>query len=162
MALPDPPTAIFVANDMMAIGCYDALKERGLRIPEDVSVVGYDDREIAQFMRPPLTTVVLPHYEMGIQAAAALIDGQLRPEGRQPQIKVECPLVERSSVGPPAPERARDGRGRSAVEDVAAEGADARTAVEPAGVGAGGVEEERPFGDVGCAAQHGLGDLEGT
>jgi LacI family transcriptional regulator len=102
MDLPDPPTAIFVANDMMAVGCYDALKERGLRIPEDVSVVGYDDREIAQFMRPPLTTVVLPHHEMGLQAAATLIDGHIRPEGRQPQVKVECALVPRESVGPPA------------------------------------------------------------
>lgn len=101
MDLPDPPTAIFLANDMMAVGAYDALKERGLRIPDDVSVVGYDDREIAQFMRPALTTVVLPHYEMGLQAAEALIDGQLRPEGRQPQIKVECPLVDRDSVAPP-------------------------------------------------------------
>jgi LacI family transcriptional regulator len=101
LGLAEPPTAIFVANDMMAVGCYDALKERGLRIPDDVSVVGYDDREIAQFMRPPLTTVVLPHHEMGLQAAEALIDGQVRPEGRQPQIKVECPLVERESVAPP-------------------------------------------------------------
>jgi LacI family transcriptional regulator len=101
MSLPDPPTAIFLANDMMAVGAYDALKERGLRIPEDVSVVGYDDREIAQFMRPPLTTVVLPHFEMGIQAAEVLVDGQLRPEGRQPQVKVDCPLVERASVAPP-------------------------------------------------------------
>jgi LacI family transcriptional regulator len=105
MALPRPPTAIFCANDLMALGCYEALKEAGLRIPADVSVVGYDDREIAQFMRPPLTTVVLPHYEMGLQAAATLIDGQIRPEGRQPQIKVECTLVERKSVCPPAPER---------------------------------------------------------
>jgi LacI family transcriptional regulator len=103
MDLPDPPTAIFLSNDMMAVGAYDALKERGLRIPEDVSVVGYDDREIAQFMRPALTTVVLPHFEMGLQAAEALIDGQLRPEGRQPQIKVECPLVDRDSVAPPRP-----------------------------------------------------------
>ena len=101
MALDDPPTAIFVANDMMAIGCYDALKELRLRIPDDVSVVGYDDREIAQFLRPPLTTVVLPHYEMGIEAASALIEGRLRGEGPPPQIKVECPLVERSSVAPP-------------------------------------------------------------
>ena len=101
MELEEPPTAIFVANDMMAVGCYDALKERGLRIPEDVSVVGYDDREIAQFMRPPLTTLVLPHYEMGLQAAEALIDGPIRAEGRQLQIKVECPLVPRKSVGPP-------------------------------------------------------------
>ena len=100
MDLPDPPTAIFVANDMMAVGCYDALKERGLRIPQDVSVVGYDDREIAQFMRPALTTVVLPQYEMGIQAAETLIDGQIRAKGRQPQIKVECTLVDRDSVAP--------------------------------------------------------------
>jgi LacI family transcriptional regulator len=101
MALADPPTAIFVANDMMAVGCYDALKELGLAIPSDVSVVGYDDREIAQFTRPPLTTMVLPHREMGVQAAATLIDGGLDGGGRQPQIKVECPLVERDSVGPP-------------------------------------------------------------
>jgi LacI family transcriptional regulator len=101
LELAEPPTAIFVANDMMALGVYEALKERGLRIPEDVSVVGYDDREIAQFMRPPLTTVVLPHHEMGLQAASALIDGQVRSEGRQPQIKVECPLVDRDSVAAP-------------------------------------------------------------
>lgn len=103
MALPDPPTAIFAASDMMALGVYDALRELGLRIPQDVSVVGYDDREIAQFMRPALTTVVLPHVEMGLQAAEALIDGPVRTEGRQPQIKVECPLVARDSVAPPRP-----------------------------------------------------------
>lgn len=101
MALPDPPTAIFVASDMMAVGAYDALKELGLRIPEDVSIVGYDDREIAQFMRPPLTTVTLPHVEMGRQAAEVLTEG-LRPGGAQPQIKVECTLVERLSVAAPA------------------------------------------------------------
>lgn len=101
MDLPDPPTAIFVASDMMAVGAYDALKERGLRIPEDVSVIGYDDREIAQFMRPPLSTVILPHFEMGLVAAETVIDGQIRAEGRQPQVKVECTLVPRASVGPP-------------------------------------------------------------
>lgn len=101
LALPEPPTAIFAASDMMALGVYDALKEAGLRIPEDVSVVGYDDREIARFMRPGLTTVVLPHTAMGQQAAEALIDGQTLPGPRQPQIKVECPLVERDSVAPP-------------------------------------------------------------
>jgi LacI family transcriptional regulator len=101
--LADPPTAIFLSNDMMAVGAYDALKERGLRIPEDVSVVGYDDREIARFMRPPLTTVMLPHHAMGLEAAEAMIDGQIRREGRQPQIKVECPLLDRASVAPPRP-----------------------------------------------------------
>ena len=97
--LPDPPTAIFAASDMMALGVYDALKERGLRIPADVSVVGYDDREIARFMRPPLTTVVLPHTAMGHQAVEALLDGQTLPGPRQPQGRTPArrPQVRRSA-----------------------------------------------------------------
>ncbi len=100
MALADPPTAIFCANDLMAIGCLEALKERGLAVPQDVAVIGFDDREIAQFTRPTLTTLVLPHYEMGETAAEYLIDhlGGLPP--LPAQMKVECLLVERASVGP--------------------------------------------------------------
>jgi LacI family transcriptional regulator len=98
MSLPEPPDAIFCANDMMAVGCYEALKEKGLRIPEDVSVIGFDDREIAQFMRPPLTTLILPQYEMGAIAAELLIDMSGGLERRHNQIKVECELVERKSV----------------------------------------------------------------
>jgi LacI family transcriptional regulator len=100
MRLKNPPTAIFCSNDLMAIGCLEALKEMGKRIPEDVAVVGYDDREIAQFTRPPLTTILLPHFEMGTRAAEFIINNPGPRKGRQPQIKVECPLVERSSVGP--------------------------------------------------------------
>jgi LacI family transcriptional regulator len=100
MALKEPPTAIFCSNDLMALGCYEALKELGKRIPEDVAVVGYDDREVAQFARPPLTTILLPHFEMGARAAEFIINNSGPRKGRQPQIKVECPLVERSSVGP--------------------------------------------------------------
>lgn len=98
MALSEPPDGIFCANDMMAVGCYDALKELGLRIPEDVSVVGFDDREIAQFMRPPLTTLVLPHYEMGALASEMLLDIAGGLNSTLDQIKVECPLVSRGSV----------------------------------------------------------------
>lgn len=98
MKLDRPPTAIFCANDLMALGCFEALKELGLRIPEDVAVVGYDDREIAQFMRPALTTMLLPHFEMGTLAAEYLVDHAGRPEKRPAQLKVECPLVERASV----------------------------------------------------------------
>jgi LacI family transcriptional regulator len=100
MNLAAPPTAIFCSNDLMALGSYDALKERGLRIPTDISVVGYDDREIAQFMRPPLTTILLPHFEMGTLAVETVVDLANRPAGRQPQVKVECPIVERGSVAP--------------------------------------------------------------
>jgi LacI family transcriptional regulator len=62
MRLNAPPTAIFCANDLMAVGCYEALRELGLRIPDDVAVMGYDDREIAEHLHPPLTTVLLPHF----------------------------------------------------------------------------------------------------
>ena len=107
MRLKNPPTAIFCANDLMALGCYDALKELGHAIPGDVSVVGYDDREVAQFSRPPLTTVLLPHFEMGTRAAECLIDRASLANGKPAQIKVECPLVERRSVGPPRAEPLR-------------------------------------------------------
>lgn len=100
MNLADPPTAIFCSNDMMALGCFEALKELGLRIPDDVAVVGYDDREVAQFTHPPLTTVLLPHFEMGALAAEYIIDQAIHPLDLPAQLKVECRLVERMSVGP--------------------------------------------------------------
>ena len=74
MALDQPPTAIFCANDLMAVGAYEALREAGLRIPDDIAVMGYDDRAIAEHLHPPLTTVLLPHFEMGALAAELLID----------------------------------------------------------------------------------------
>ena len=89
----------------MALGCYEALKELGVRIPQDVAVIGYDDREIAQFTRPPLTTILLPHFEMGALAAEYIINSSAPMKGHQPQIKLECPLIERFSVGPVLPEQ---------------------------------------------------------
>jgi LacI family transcriptional regulator len=100
MALNNPPTAIFCANDLMAVGCLEALKEMSLAIPQDVAVIGFDDREIAQYTRPPLTTLTLPHFEMGANAAEILIDRAARPSTRPAQLKIECALVERASVGP--------------------------------------------------------------
>lgn len=97
LALAEPPTAIFCQNDRMAIGCYEALKERGLRIPEDVSVIGYDDEEISRHLHPRLTTMVLPHRAMGQWAIEQLDAGRPRRE-RYPLSKLECELVERDSV----------------------------------------------------------------
>lgn len=96
--LDDPPTALFCANDWMAMGAYDIIKERGLRIPADVSVVGFDNRvEIAAHMRPGLSTVALPYYEMGAAAVEYLLDGR----GRQAEHRrLSCPLIARGSVAP--------------------------------------------------------------
>ncbi|MBI1171953.1 LacI family DNA-binding transcriptional regulator [bacterium] len=97
MRLADPPTAIFCGNDLMALGCYDALRELGLSIPGDVAVIGYDSREIAQYVHPPLTTVLLPHFEMGVEAAECLID-LINGTPAPMRIKVQGQLVERNSV----------------------------------------------------------------
>src|SRR5690606_32193399 len=64
-----PPTAIFCGNDRMAIGCYEALKQLGLSIPGDVSVVGFDDEDLASHIMPKLTTLKFPRREMGAWAA---------------------------------------------------------------------------------------------
>ena len=99
MALKNPPTAIFCASDPMAVGCYEALRDLSKRIPEDVSVMGYDDQWVARHLSPPLTTVMLPHEEMGRWAIEYLIDRIFSPDFKAvSQVKLECPLVERASV----------------------------------------------------------------
>lgn len=102
LALKDPPTAIFCQNDRTAVGCYDALREAGLAIPGDVSIVGYDDEEISRHLRPKLTTCVLPHRVMGSWAVEHLQQPhrQTRERQRYPITKIECSLVPRESVGP--------------------------------------------------------------
>lgn len=98
MKLSNPPTAIFCANDELAIGALEAIKELGLRVPEDVSLVGYDDRQEAIHKRPPLTTVALPFYEMG-KLALNLLLSEIRGEKVEAGIHhVQCPLIERSSA----------------------------------------------------------------
>ena len=97
--LDDPPTALFCANDRMAMGAYDAAKERGLRVPHDLAVVGFDNQElIAAYLRPPLTTVALPFEEMGVRGVellARLAEGE---PVDSPHLVLDCPLVERASV----------------------------------------------------------------
>lgn len=103
MALDMPPDAIFCANDMMALGCYDALRHLGRSIPDDVAVIGFDDREIAQFMHPPLSTLVLPQYEMGRTAAELLLDAEEALEAAPTRIKVACDLIVRESTASAQP-----------------------------------------------------------
>jgi LacI family transcriptional regulator len=73
-ALPDPPTAIFAANDSLAFRAIEVLRTEGCRIPEDVAVVGFDDIPLAQEMIPPLTTMRIPLAEIGQRAAARLLE----------------------------------------------------------------------------------------
>lgn len=98
LSLKDRPTAIFCQNDRMAIGCYEALKETGLRIPEDMSVVGYDDEEISRHLVPQLTTVVLPHRQMGSWAAEQLTSTKKDTKALPEQKQIECTLTARASV----------------------------------------------------------------
>lgn len=99
LGLDRTPTAIFCQNDRMAIGCYEALKECGRRVPQDMSVVGYDDDEIARHLFPPLTTLVLPHRAMGRWAVEQILNPA--GVGPHPVSRLECELVERQSVAPP-------------------------------------------------------------
>ncbi len=104
-ALRDRPTGVFVFNDRMAIGVYRAARHAGLAIPDDLSVVGFDDQElVAAELDPGLTTMALPHEAMGRWAAERLIQLIKNPGPRdaQHQGRLEpCPVVVRGSVGPP-------------------------------------------------------------
>ncbi|PWJ21406.1 LacI family DNA-binding transcriptional regulator [Jannaschia seohaensis] len=87
------PDAIFCANDLMAVGCYEALKELGERPGETVAIMGYDDQEIAQHLSPPLSTVLLPHREMGQWCVERLLSVDAAPVAE----RMACPLVLRQS-----------------------------------------------------------------
>ncbi|WP_454086052.1 LacI family DNA-binding transcriptional regulator [Georgenia sp. Marseille-Q6866] len=98
-----PPSAIFAFNDQMAIGVYRAAAARGVRIPQDLSVIGFDDLYVVSSeLTPGLTTMALPHREMGRLAALALIAER---DGAEPagEMLVPCPVVRRGSVGPASP-----------------------------------------------------------
>jgi DNA-binding LacI/PurR family transcriptional regulator len=73
LALPTPPSAVFVASDVVALGAMAAVRERGMRIPQDVALVGFDDIFLAAYVSPPLTTVRLPAYGLGWAAGDMLI-----------------------------------------------------------------------------------------
>ena len=103
-----PPTAIFCANDLMALGAMEAASELGLCVPEDLSVMGYDDQELARYTHPPLSTLVLPNYEMGRRATDLLIDLAVHNKPIRPMtIKIDGPLIERASVGPVKSKKAK-------------------------------------------------------
>lgn len=93
------PDAVFCANDLMAIGAIDALREAGLAVPDDVAVAGFDDVDAATIVHPPLTTVVNPAYDIGVNAGRLLLS-RLSGEydGQRRRVGLPCPLVVRASA----------------------------------------------------------------
>lgn len=97
LELPDPPTAIFAMNDFMACAVIAAGRKYGLKIPDDLSVVGFDNRSCSAFSTPSITTLGIPLYEIGIAAASSflnLIDGKEIPHKQL----LDCKLIQRDSV----------------------------------------------------------------
>lgn len=111
--LTDPPDAVFAANDLMALGALKEIRQRGLSVPEDIGLVGYDDIPMVEHASTPLTTLAMPRYELG-GAAADLLLGQINTEGGSGFVRrmFSCRLIVRqSSLGslsrPGAPVRRR-------------------------------------------------------
>lgn len=102
LALPKPPTAIFCYNDMTALGALRAASSRNLRVPEDVSIAGFDDLFVASYTTPPLTTVRQPKKEMGRRAMSILLE---LLAGEQPESLITLPgeLIVRGSTAAPRP-----------------------------------------------------------
>lgn len=95
-------TAIVAANDLFALGCYDVLAERGLRCPGDISIVGFNGMPFIDKLSPPLTTVQVPHYEIGTEAARLLLD-RLHGVAADKSVLLPLTLTVRASTAPPRP-----------------------------------------------------------
>ena len=101
-ALDQPPTAICCFCDRIAMGVYEAAKETGLKIPRDLSVIGFDNESYSGDMLPPLTTMELPHADMARYAVEKLAEMIAAPRARHDnhKVKLECEMIVRQSVAP--------------------------------------------------------------
>jgi len=95
-------TAIAAANDLLALGCYDVFAERSIECPREVSVVGFNDMPFADRFQPPLTTIHIPHYEMGAAAGELMLELLQDGDPATQQVRLEPTLVVRASTAPPA------------------------------------------------------------
>jgi LacI family transcriptional regulator len=101
LALDDRPTAVFAASDQMAMGVYEAARQRGLRVPQDLSVVGFDDLPQAGWSSPPLTTVRQPLSEMGMLAVRTVLRLMNGEQLESPKVELATEVVVRDSTAPP-------------------------------------------------------------
>ncbi|HXZ69400.1 MAG TPA: substrate-binding domain-containing protein, partial [Streptosporangiaceae bacterium] len=96
-------TAVAAANDMLAVGCYTALDESSLQCPDDISVIGFNDMPFIDRLRPPLTTIRFPHYQLGTEAAQLLLERIGGQAGPVRVIYLAPELVIRGSTAPCRP-----------------------------------------------------------
>lgn len=98
LSLPEPPTAVFCHSDVMALGALSYAKRHGLRVPQDLSIIGFDNISLSEFCDPPLSTVAQPRYDIGREAMLLLLDqlhGQSVSSGSR---LLDCELIVRGST----------------------------------------------------------------
>ena len=101
LGMPSPPTAVFVRNDVLALGALQEVKRAGLRVPDDISIVGHDDLPLARFADPQLTTVRLSCFELGKRSVEMVFSLLAQPNAMLPPQTVDCTsLVMRETAGP--------------------------------------------------------------
>ncbi|MEX5852324.1 ribose operon transcriptional repressor RbsR [Providencia huaxiensis] len=98
LELSTPPQAIFAGNDAMAVGAYQAIFQKGIKVPDDISIIGYDDIDLSPYMIPPLTTIHQPKDKLGKQAVDQLIYRMDNPEADASVLVLTPELIERQSV----------------------------------------------------------------
>jgi LacI family transcriptional regulator len=97
LALTDPPTALFTADNVMTVGALDAVQQNGLRIPDDISFVAYDDMDWMTFLTPSISAVAQPVYEMGQAAAHMLLERMEKPNSTARRTVLKAKFVKRQS-----------------------------------------------------------------
>ena len=96
-------TAVVAGNDLIALGCYDVFRERGISCPRDVSVVGFNDMPLLDKLQPPLTTIAIPHHQIGVEAARMLLESINEPQRPSRSVLLPVTMVARgSTAAPPA------------------------------------------------------------
>ena len=99
---PDPPTAILTGDDLQALGVYQVARDLRLHIPEDLSVVGFDDLPVARWVGPPLTTIRQPLVEMAETAAELVLAIARGERTQQARVELSTELIVRESTAPPS------------------------------------------------------------
>jgi DNA-binding LacI/PurR family transcriptional regulator len=97
--LKNPPEGIFCASDMLAAGALKAVSDQGLKVPDDIAIVGFDDRAFCPYLNPPLTSVALPVGQMGKTATELLVEDIINGSSKPKRLELDCSLVIRKSCG---------------------------------------------------------------